>query len=250
LLIATGEPRPGFADAASQETVAAIAAETELSIQQARSAVVGLGHAGFGFLLERGLEMVAQPGSGAVIVGAVDSYHHPDCMRWLDESFRLHGEGTENGIIPSEGAAFVVLAPALTPGLARVSSVACALEEGHEEGATPDLGQALSEVIRRAAEGASMRPVPWLLTDMNGERHRTRRWSFVKVRNGGLLSEEHTTFFDGPDELGDAGAALGGLLAVHAILGFTTGHASVRRSALIGLASEGAQRSAFALEAP
>jgi 3-oxoacyl-[acyl-carrier-protein] synthase-1 len=249
LLLATGEPKPGFEDAPSLETAMSIALDAGVTFDRQKSAALGMGHAGFGLLLERAVDLVTRGGAPAVIVGAVDSYHHADCMKWLDDSFRLHAEGSENGIIPSEGAAFVVVAPGAAGGLARVSSVACALEEGHEEGEAPDIGHALCDVVRRAASGASARPVPWLLTDMNGERHRVRRWSFVKIRNKAILDPEETVVFDGPDEMGDPGAALGGLLAVHACVAFATGHADGRSSAMIGLSSEARERAAFVLEA-
>jgi 3-oxoacyl-[acyl-carrier-protein] synthase I len=249
ILLATGEVKPGFDDAPSLETAMSIALDAGLTFDRQKSAVVGLGHAGFGLLLERAVDLVGRGGAPAVIVGAVDSYHHPDCMKWLDESFRLHAEGSENGIIPSEGAAFVVVAPTTAGGMARVSAVACGLEDGHEEGAAPDIGHALCEVVRRAAVGAGARPVSWLLTDMNGERHRVRRWSFVKIRNKAILDPEQTVVFDGPDEMGDPGAALGGLLAVHACVGFATGHAEGLSSAMVGLSSEARERAAFVLEA-
>ncbi|NUO48566.1 MAG: hypothetical protein HOV80_06890 [Polyangiaceae bacterium] len=249
LLIATGEPKPGFEDAPSLETAMSIALDAGVIFDRARSAVIGMGHAGFGLLLERAVDLVTRGGAPAVIVGAVDSYHHEACMKWLEEGFRLHAEGSENGIIPSEGAAFVVVTPGMTGGMARIGAVACGLEEGHEEGEAPDIGHAMNEVVRRAAATVGARPVPWLLTDMNGERHRVRRWSFVKIRNKTMLDPEQTVVFDGPDEMGDPGAALGALLAVHACVGFATGHADGLSSAMIGLSSEARERAAFVLEA-
>ncbi len=249
LLLATAESRPGFELAPRLDTALAIAREAGVRVDAARSSVVGLGHAGFGFVLQRAVELLGAPGAGPVIVGAVDSYHAPECVAWLDEECRLHGDGVPNGIIPSEGAAFLVLGPPGLPGVARLASVACALEDGHEEGAAPDLGRALSDAVRRAAADAPERPVPWVLTDVNGERHRVRRWSFVRVRDPGIVCPDATLLFDGPDELGDAGAAVGALLAAHACVGFVTGHAGGRRSALVALSSEGRERSAFVLEA-
>jgi 3-oxoacyl-[acyl-carrier-protein] synthase-1 len=46
----------------------------------------------------------------AVIVGGIDSYYDPDLLEWLDQEMRLHGLECENGFIPGEAAAFVVVA--------------------------------------------------------------------------------------------------------------------------------------------
>lgn len=247
LLLATGEPRAGFEGAASPELAQRVARAAGVEVDEARSSVVCAGHASFAVALQQGLALL-EGRRGSVIVGAVDSYHHPAALEELDRECRLLAEEAEDGIIPSEGAAFLVLS---TEGVAstRVASVACALEEASEE--SPDLAVAFTDVIRRAAEGWSLAPpraVPWVLTDTNGERHRVRRWSFVRVRERDLLSEDTTEYLDGPDDFGDAGAAMGALLATRAVVSIAAG-ATPHAAVLIALASEGPARAAFVLQA-
>lgn len=246
LLLATGEPRAGFDGVASLDTLYAIARAARVEIDPSRSAVVGAGHAGFALVLSKALELLAQPRSGPVIVGAVDSYHHPDSLRELDEHCRLLADGAADGIIPSEGAAFLVLANEPSP-IAKVTTAALALEEGGTDEA-PDLGKALCDVIRTAGAGASTRPLPVVYTDCNGERHRVRAWSFVRVRVKDVVDEDRTAIVDGPDDYGDAGAAMAALSAVRACVGFATG-ADEERCAMVVAMSESRERGAFVLEA-
>lgn len=245
LLLATGEPRPGFEGAAAPELALRLSLAAGVAIDETRSTVVSAGHASFAIALQQGLGLL-DARRGSVIIGAVDSYHHPAALEELDRECRLLAEEAEDGIIPSEGAAFLVLS---TEGAAstRVASVACALEEDRDD--SPDLAVAFTDVIRRAAEGWSLAPrtVPWVLTDTNGERHRVRRWSYVRVRERGYLSEDATEYLDGPDDFGDAGAAMGALLATRAVVSFTAG-ATSHAAALVALASEGPARAAFVLE--
>jgi 3-oxoacyl-[acyl-carrier-protein] synthase-1 len=203
-----------------------------VAIDETRSTVVSAGHASFAVALQQGLGLL-DARRGSVIIGAVDSYHHPAALEELDRECRLLAEEAEDGIIPSEGAAFLVLS---TEGAAstRVASVACALEEDRDD--SPDLAVAFTDVIRRAAEGWSLAPrtVPWV-------------WSYVRVRERGYLSEDATEYLDGPDDFGDAGAAMGALLATRAVVSFTAG-ATSHAAALVALASEGPARAAFVLE--
>ena len=94
-----------------------------------------------------------------------------------------------------------------------------------------------------------MRPLPWILSDGNGERHRVRRWSFVAVRAKDVVSPDESELLEAGDEFGDAGAATGALLGVHAVVSFAS-DAVEHRSALVALASEGRERGAFVLEPP
>jgi 3-oxoacyl-[acyl-carrier-protein] synthase I len=246
IVLATGEARAGFEGAASPELAARIAHAAGFEVDAARSSVVCAGHASFGIALAQGLALL-EARRGPVVVGAVDSYHHPAALEELDQGCRLLAEEAEDGLIPSEGAAFVVLSH---EGIAaaRVASVASMLEEEGED--STDIAVALTEVIRRASEGWSIAPraMPWVLTDTNGERHRVRRWSFVRVRERDRLSEDDTEYTDGPDDYGDAGAAMGALLAVRAVVSFASG-ATTREAALVALSSEGPARAAFVLEA-
>ena len=216
-----------------------------------------LGHAGFSAALARALAFVAQAPRDAArgsrpcaIVGGVDSHHDPVVLEALDNERRVHGAGVWDGFIPSEAAAFVVVAPAgSVPTLARVLAVTTGMErEDMDEGPNPPIGEAATEVVRAAA-AALRAPVPWVLPDVNGERHRVKEWSFVRIRNPEQFDDGTTIETRLCDELGDVGAASGAVHAAYACMAFRMGFAPAPE-VLVVLASEGPARGAFALGAP
>ena len=215
-----------------------------------------LGHAGFSAALARALAFVAQAprdaarGRPCAIVGGIDSHHDPVVLAALDKERRVHGDGVWDGFIPSEAAAFVVVAPAgSTPALARVLAVTTGMErEDTGEGPNPPIGEAATEVVRAAA-AALRAPVPWVLPDVNGERHRVKEWSFVRIRNPERFDDHTTVETRLCDELGDVGAASGAVHAAYACMAFRMGFAPAPE-VLVALASEGPARGAFALGAP
>jgi len=233
-----------------------------------------IGHAGFAAALERALSFLAASAAPApaaqglglgrlgrapesaprarapyAIVGGVDSYHDPAVLEALDKEHRVHAEGTWDGFIPSEAAAFVVVTLPNTqlPSVARVLGVATAMERP-EDPQNPSIGEAATELARSV--GTNLRaPVPWVLPDVNGERHRVKEWSFVRIRNREIFDESATIETRLCDELGDVGAASGALHAAYICWALRLGFAPAQQ-ALVTLASEGQARGAFALGAP
>jgi 3-oxoacyl-[acyl-carrier-protein] synthase-1 len=244
------------------EILAELARLSELPIDLPRSLVVRAGHAGGGMAIEAALLRLRGTGAGerppAVLVGGVDSHHHPGVLFALDEECRLHSIATEDGLVPSEGAAFLALAlpegPAapgdrkerrLPPSLGSIVAIGSAMEEtfGTEE---PNLGVAMTRLVRSVASATGEPPIAWVLSDVNGEQHRNREWSRVSIRNNDWLPE--TTLHQMlVEEMGDSGAASGPLLAAIACTFFRTGAAPATR-VMIALHSEGAERAAFVLD--
>lgn len=215
-------------------------------IDGAGSEVVRLGHAGMAVMLERAM---SQGGGGdPILVGCIDTYHHPETIRWLEKELRVLGESIHNGFIPSEGAAFVAVGAA-TPNkrpIAKLLSAAAGVDQVPD--GQPRLAEVMTELVRSGAARLGARVVPWVLTDMNGERHRSREWSFVSIRNkeslqGGLTREDHLGQL-----VGDAGAATGALGVAYAVTAFRIGFAPAT-SSLLALHSDGDERGVVVLEA-
>jgi 3-oxoacyl-[acyl-carrier-protein] synthase-1 len=84
----------------------------------------------------------------------------------------------------------------------------------------------------------------WVLSDVNGERHRIREWSLVDIRQLGndVMQQRYAT------QLGDIGAAVGPTLLAIACQQFQRGIAPAQR-VVVALHSEGAERGVFALQA-
>ncbi len=245
---------PGF--------LAELAGRAGVPIALEESEPIVLGHAGFAAALERALAHVTAPppppAAGArppgdrpprrfAIVGGLDSYHDPHVLAALDRERRLHGGGAWNGFIPSEAAAFLVVAPSGTgPAYARVLAVMTAMERD-DDAEEPPIGEAATELVRAVA--ATMKtPIPWALPDVNGERHRVREWTFARMRNRERFDDHGTVETRLYDELGDVGAASGAVHAAYACQAFRLGFAPGPQ-ALVALASDGPTRGAIALEA-
>jgi 3-oxoacyl-[acyl-carrier-protein] synthase-1 len=230
----------------------ALGAKSRCPIDLPRSTVVRAGHAGFAVALEIAAGLLNKASLGptptAVVVGGVDSYHHEGVLQWLDSEHRLHATGTENGMLPSEGAAFAILMRAGSKlptandrPLGRITAVRTARDESGLMG-RPNLAEALTQVTHEIA--AHSGPLPWVLTDLNGERHRNKEWMQVALR--GSLAENAVQTMPA-QLLGDVGAATGALYLAIATTYFTTGAAPARKAAIV-LQSEGPERGAFLLE--
>ncbi|MFO0616693.1 MAG: hypothetical protein U0414_29135 [Polyangiaceae bacterium] len=217
-------------------------------IDGAGSEVIRLGHAGMAVVLERAM---AQGGGEPILVGCVDTYHHPETIRWLEKELRVLGESIHNGFIPSEGAAFVVLGgasggkPDKRP-FAKILHVASGSDQVPE--GQPRLAEVMTDLVRAGAARLGARTLPWAMTDLNGERHRTKEWSFVTIRNkeffqGGSTREDHLGQL-----VGDAGAATGALGVVYAATAFRIGFAPAS-SLLLALHSDGDERGVVVMEA-
>lgn len=234
--------------------VDALAAKSRRLIDLQRSSVVRAGNAGFAMALEMGVHLLQKapvgPNPSAVVVGGVDSHHHEGMLHWLDANHRLHARGTENGMVPSEGAGFVLLVRTgakLPKAMANETSLGClrAVCTGREQSVLdggPNLAKCLTDVVQHLVERAG--PLPWVLTDSNGERHRTREWMQVTMRQ--TLAKNAIQLLVA-QTLGDTGAAAGALSLAIACTYFTTGVAPAKIAAVV-LQSEGPERGAFLVE--
>lgn len=191
----------------------------------------------------------AKPKPTYAIVGGIDSYHDPAVLEALDKERRVNAEGTWDGFIPSEAAAFAVVAlPNVNlPTVGKVLGIGMAMERP-QEAQEPPIAEAATELLRNVA--AHLRsPIPWVMPDVNGERHRVKEWSFVRLRNREIFDDAATIETRLCDELGDVGAASGAVHTAFACSAWKLGFAPAEQ-ALILLSSDGPARGAFALGAP
>ena len=192
-------------------------------------------------------------GAPAVVVGGVDSYFHPDVLEHLDEVRRLHSMETENGFIPGEGAAFLLLA--------RDGSTAGILPHGYVLSATtttephpwhplappnaePCLAVGMTLAVDTAARAADA-PIGWILTDVNNERHRVDEWIYASLRNARVF-EDDAEHEQPTLDTGDLGAASAAVLAVIACMRWRT-RSAVSPYALLALHADGPGRGAMTM---
>lgn len=241
LVVAVPEAQNPLGAAVSDDALLdALAAASGLAVDRARSVVVRAGHAGFAAAASIAMELAASDGRD-VLVGGVDTSYDPDVLAWLDAAKRLHAPGVEDGILPSEAAAFLRVGRprpgATTSG--RITWAATAREETVTRD-EPNTAAAMTGLV-----DACPAPIGWVLVDVNGEQHRVEEWTSVVMRMGDKLDGARRDRL--PDEIGDVGAASGALFAAIAcVLG--RARCAPARSVLVALHSEGAERGAVALE--
>jgi len=162
-------------------------------------------------------------------------------LSWLDAEMRLHAHDVDDGFIPGEGAAFLLLADE-GPHAPHweVASLRNAPETSwfRDE---PNVGEAMTNIVHGLRE---VGPIGWVMSDVNGQRARVLEWAMVQTR----ALERAITHVRLPELLGDVGAASGPLMCALADVWLRTGCAPAER-ALLALHSDGAARGGVLLEA-
>ncbi len=163
--------------------------------------------------LERGAHPFA-------IVGGADSLADPASLRRLAEAGRLLGDANADGLIPGEGAAFLVLTRAsMVPPeqlpLARLAGLALAQEPAPRPGQASEaagLTAAFAELCR-----VDPRPIELVHSAQPPQRHWARELAFALTRQRARLPEPLVVRRCG-DALGELGAAAGAVALALAIV--------------------------------
>lgn len=178
-------------------------------IDLSRSETIRAGHAGFGVAIDRAGQLL-ESGAEEVMVGAVASYCDPFVLRKLDKEFAIQSRRAGNGFVPSEAAVFArVRRPKSgAGGICRVRAVRCGKEPtiGTE---LPNCGEAMTSLLATLEEVVEA-PVGWVLTDANGEPHRSRELSLLLTRSRRVIDPDGDIVAMGR-VLGDVASASMGL---------------------------------------
>src|SRR4051812_44359832 len=109
LYLGLPEFRPGFSEKDAEEIHFGLAQEHSVSLRFSEVYILPKGHAAGLAALQSAVERIEQGDIDACLVGAVESYFHPDTMEWLDDNRQLLGEVSRSGFVPGEGAGFCLL---------------------------------------------------------------------------------------------------------------------------------------------
>lgn len=216
----------------------------EAPIDAAKSRVFPHGRAAGAVAIDAALGRVTRGEDEAILVGGIDSYFDPDRLEELDAARRLHGPQTENGFIPGEGAAFLLVASRrrATTKLANIAGVGLEKEPRPFGSAEPTHALGITLACKRALGTARL---GWALTDVVAERHRVEEWLYA----AGRIQQQCTPDLrvDTPLLLtGDLGAASVPLLCVLACMGWKIG-TGAGPLALVAAHSDGQDRGAVLL---
>jgi 3-oxoacyl-[acyl-carrier-protein] synthase-1 len=239
-------PRP---ERPKDSLLSELAVRAGVSLDLTRSEEVALGRAGGVAAIALAMGRLAAGEDEAIVVGGVDSLYDPVALEELDGARRLHGSACENGFIPGEGAAFLLLTRRATvPCLGRIVAAATENEPRPFGSSEPTHGLGMTLAVKRALEAGSERRVEWVLSDVVYERHRVEEWLFVAGRmsdfiTGGARHDQPLL------KTGELAAAAGPVLVVIACALWRAAGAPAG-TALVALHSDGAERGALVVRGP
>ncbi len=238
LIMAVPEPgRPDDDERFGSDFIHALATRSRVPIDENGCVVIRAGHAGGALALQKAVALLGR--HEQVLIGGVDSYHHPQVLAWLDEACRLHALDAEDGFVPGEAAAFCLLGRAEKRGRrASVTHVASALDPS-ANGTEPDTAKAMTALLHQLPTVPS-----WAVTDNNGERHRARACVMAQTRV--LADDAVVTAL--PVGLGDLGAATGPV-AMAVVGAMFDAECAPADSCVVLLHADHGERGVFVLEA-
>lgn len=187
------------------------------------------------------------------LVGAVGSWVRAEAIEQLVESGRLRDDDHPQGIIPGEGAAFVVLEAAPPSGVRPLAWLAGSGVAEEPTAGTEDAseGMGITQALRKALASAGLQAFPRVICDLNGDRYRAMEWAYGLVRVlGGLQPAEggpaSNEAWHPADCIGDTGAASGLVNLAWAVTAMRKGYGRSRESLVWG-GSDGVLRAAAVL---
>lgn len=177
------------------------------------------------------------------IVGGVDSWISPRSLMFLQDTGRLREGRRSTGILPGEAAGFLVLEKiehALNRG-AQIKATLLAAAGGHESTPLdkPSRAEVLSAVFKRVGSHVKA-PAPLIISDLNGERHRSIEWALAGSRGLGPYQESFRHWHPA-EYIGDPGAASSAVGVGWAATALHKGYAYEGRVLVWGASDEGAR---------
>jgi 3-oxoacyl-[acyl-carrier-protein] synthase-1 len=225
--------------------------QAEIDVQPATAEVLLLGRAAGFVALDAAVKSIADNPDELAVVGGLDSYHDPYVLGTLQAADRVLTEESMDGLIPGEGAAFLLLTSSAMAQrhqwkvLATVESVAVGTEPGHLGSEESCTGDGSTKAIGGAV--ADGEPIQSVYVSFNGEHFWAKEWSVAFLRHAEHFREGHTLHHPA-DCYGDPGAAAGPLMAALAALNLDANGGLA--PALIWCASDGELRSACRIGLP
>ena len=150
-----------------------------------------------------------------ILAGGIDSFKDLNALGYLDAKNRLKTERNLDGLIPGEGAGFLLIT---TEDIARdkkwdilgeISATSTGFENGHLHSREPYKGDGLAGVVENIfTQEARAEQVGVVYSSMNGENYWSKEWGVTYLRNNRRFREdlalEHPS-----DCYGDLGSAAG-----------------------------------------
>jgi len=225
-----GLPRPveESEPAPAAVMVAAMAKQANLQVDEKVSQVFPAGRAAFFLALDQALRFLASGRGQSALVGGVDTHLDLRALANLDIEQRLLGDHVSDGLIPGEGAGFLVLSrptAAPKPPATFIAGVGLASDPGHRYAEEPARGEGLWNAMNALSSATPLGnlQIQSTLAGLNGENLGSKEWGVARLRHASSFAA--ASRFDHPaDCYGDVGAATGGILAALAHSALTNRH--------------------------
>lgn len=201
------------------------------------------GRGGWFAAVSRAFALLAA-GEPLVAIAAVDSDCDPKSLLRLARRKALLGDANQQGRIPGEGAAFVLLARPDVPRqigarpLAWIGGTHTGQEPRHLLQARSTTGEALTQVFAELRREHPDWRADAVYSSQPGTNHWGREFKLAALRNAALLPEP-MQYISLHGELGDCGAASAPMQLAFALLRFERGDA-LRRVLIYGESDDGA----------
>jgi len=186
------------------------------------------GSAGALLALQAGMARLERGECRYCVVGGVDSWLDPETLAAVDQARRLKTEEVQDGFVPGEAGAFVVIERASDAARrGRVPYARCNdVYVGREEHTIEKMdsvctAQGLTECLRLVVERlrGSGRSARVALCDLNGESYRSTEWAYALTRTFAVNQDAAPAVVHPADCIGDTGAASGAVLLALAARG-------------------------------
>jgi len=253
LVLALPDDRPGLASGEAEAACQGLVQALPAQVRPGSVSLIRGGSAAGLAALEAAAGVLARGEATCCLVGATESRVSMEALAWLHEQGRLLTSENPWGMVPGEGAGFVLLGGPRTPAHARrepLGQVLAASTSPEPSAATgePNNGLGISACVASALGAMPDRtPVDGLAWDYNGEPDRAREMALCFSRHSERLVEPGQAVTPASC-WGDQGTATGPLLATLALDACRMGRAPGPHW-LLTCCGGGAQRAAALIRA-
>ena len=192
-----------------------LALQADVSLDVARSRILRAGRAAGLLALAQAVDILQRSTVPCILIGGIDSYLDLERLAALDHAGRLKNGEIQDGFVPGEAAAFVLVgrpgfgAQAGVTPVAHVVGIGVGREPGHAGSDAPYLGEGLAQAFTALFETVPPElRVSTLYAGLNGEHVWAKELGVAQIRNQHRFLEplriEHPA-----DSFGDTGAAMG-----------------------------------------
>ncbi len=207
--------------------------------------------------LEAGRKYLLEGTVRMVLLGGVDSYINEDDFERLQSAGRLKAEDNSQGMIPGEGASFVVLSTDPNRHKPNFFALVRGIGLGEEKNAAVSklysVGVGMFDALSVALSDGKLSEaeLSFIVSNSNGERYHAWEAMIIRPRfyrtRRSFLPILHPAMSVG--DLGAASAALTLLVAANSISkGYAPGPLGIRQIAMCEIVSEGSGRGACVVE--